>query len=263
MGKPYCPSPIAYRPLPISMHNDPIIQATALARRYPIGKRFVDALRGVDLLVQPGESVSLVGPSGSGKSTLLHLVGGLVRPTGGEVRVAGLNLGRSSDKQLVAYRRDTLGFIFQSFNLMPLRSAAENVEVPLMLANVHPRERRERALGLLEQLGLRDRADHKPSELSGGEQQRVAIARALANRPRLLLADEPTGNLDSATGNEIMALLRGLIRNEGLTMLLVTHDMGVARYADRVVHLLDGRIQRIEQIEPETEEVVEAQGVLN
>jgi putative ABC transport system ATP-binding protein len=193
--------------------------------------------------------VSLIGPSGSGKSTLLHLVGGLVRPTGGEIWVSGMELGRSSDAELVRYRRDTLGFIFQSFNLMPVYSAVENVEVPLMLANVPPRQRRERAMALLGQLGLERRADHKPGELSGGEQQRVAIARALANRPRLLLADEPTGNLDSATGAELMAMLQNLIRTEGLTMLLVTHDMGVARYADRLVHLRDGQVQRIETVE--------------
>jgi putative ABC transport system ATP-binding protein len=212
-----------------------------------MGSTAVDALRGVDLEVQPGEFVALVGPSGSGKSTLLHLVGGLVRPTGGEVWVHGLELGRSSDKQLVAYRRDTLGFIFQNFNLMPIRTAVENVEVPLMLAHIPPRERRERAIALLEQLGLRTRADHKPSELSGGEQQRVAVARALANHPRLILADEPTGNLDSTTGSELLRLLQRLIRDEGLTLLLVTHDMGVAHYADRIVHLLDGRIRAIEQ----------------
>src|SRR5262249_12410395 len=156
------------------------------------------------LLVQRGEFVALVGPSGSGKSTLLHLVGGLVRPTGGEVWVGVLELGRSSDRQLVTYRRDQLGFIFQNFNLMPIRSAVENVEVPLMVAKAAPRRRREGALLLLDQLGRRARAAHRPSELSGGEQQRVAIARALANRPMIILADEPTGNLDSKTGAELL-----------------------------------------------------------
>lgn len=211
-----------------------------------MGKTFVDALRGVDLEIARGEFVALVGPSGSGKSTLLHLVGGLVRPTGGEVWVDGLELGRSSDKQLVAYRRDTLGFVFQSFNLIPVRSAVENVEVPLMLAKTPLRERRTRAQALLDQLGLGARAGHKPAELSGGEQQRVAIARALANRPKLIIADEPTGNLDSKTGTELMAMLQRLIRDEGLTLLLVTHDMHVAGYADRIVHLRDGQVQRIE-----------------
>ncbi len=228
--------------------TEPLIRAVGLARRYQMGKTAVDALRGVDLAVQPGEFVSLVGPSGSGKSTLLHLIGGLVRPTGGEVWVNGLELGRSSDQQLVVYRRDTLGFVFQSFNLLAIKTAWENVAVPLMLAGAPLAQRRARALALLTQLGLGQRADHRPAELSGGEQQRVAIARALANRPRLILADEPTGNLDSRTGGEIMGLLRRLVREEGLTLLLVTHDMSVARHADRIVHLRDGAVQFVEAV---------------
>jgi len=228
--------------------TEPLIRAVGLARRYQMGKTAVDALRGVDLAVQPGEFVSLVGPSGSGKSTLLHLIGGLVRPSGGEVWVNGLELGRSSDQQLVVYRRDTLGFVFQSFNLLAIKTAWENVAVPLMLAGAPLAQRRARALALLTQLGLGQRADHRPAELSGGEQQRVAIARALANRPRLILADEPTGNLDSRTGGEIMGLLRRLVREEGLTLLLVTHDMSVARYADRIVHLRDGAVQFVEAV---------------
>ncbi len=227
---------------------DPLIQAVALARRYPMGKTHVDALRSVDVEIQRGELVALVGPSGSGKSTLLHLVGGLVRPTSGEIWVNGLELGRSSDRQLVAYRRDMLGFVFQNFNLMPILSAVENVEVPMMLANIPPGERRKRAMYLLEQLGLGERAEHRPSELSGGEQQRVAIARSLANNPQLILADEPTGNLDSHTGREIMRQLQRLIDEEGLTLLLVTHDMNVARYARRIIHLRDGSVQRIEPV---------------
>jgi putative ABC transport system ATP-binding protein len=226
--------------------SESLIRATALARRYQLGKTFVDALRGVDLEVQAGEFVALVGPSGSGKSTLLHLIGGLVRPTGGEIWVNGLELGRAGDKELVAYRRDTLGFIFQSFNLLPIKTAWENVAVPLMLAGAPEAQRRSRAVELLDQLGLGQRTDHRPAELSGGEQQRVAIARALANRPRLLIADEPTGNLDSRTGGEIMRLLRNLVRDEGLTLLLVTHDQGVAAYADRIVRLHDGMIEGVE-----------------
>jgi putative ABC transport system ATP-binding protein len=226
--------------------SSPLIRARALARRYQLGRTFVDALRSVDLEVQTGEFVALVGPSGSGKSTLLHLIGGLVRPTGGEIWVNGLELGRAGDKELVVYRRDTLGFIFQSFNLLPIKTAWENVAVPLMLAGAPAAQRRDRAVELLEQLGLGQRTDHRPAELSGGEQQRVAIARALANRPRLLIADEPTGNLDSRTGGEIMRLLRNLVRHEGLTLLLVTHDQGVAAYADRIVRLRDGMIEGVE-----------------
>ncbi|MFV9506323.1 MAG: ABC transporter ATP-binding protein [Oscillochloridaceae bacterium umkhey_bin13] len=223
-----------------------LIHAQALARSYQLGKTSVAALRGIDLTVASGEFVALVGPSGSGKSTLLHLIGGLVRPTGGTIVVNGLDLGQSNDQQLVTYRRDTLGFVFQSFNLLPIKTAWENVAVPLMLAGAPPPQRKERAMALLSQLGLGQRGDHRPSELSGGEQQRVAIARALANRPRLILADEPTGNLDSRTGAEIMALLRGLVHNEGLTLLLVTHDLGVAGHADRIVHLRDGQVEREE-----------------
>jgi putative ABC transport system ATP-binding protein len=154
-------------------------------------------------------------------------------------------LGKASDKQLVSYRRDRIGFVFQSFNLLATRSAAENVEVPLMLAGMGRKQRRERAIGLLAQVSLDRRAGHKPNELSGGEMQRVAIARALANDPVLILADEPTGNLDSKTGADILNILRDLVRTRGVTMVLVTHDMKVASYADRVVHLLDGNIQRI------------------
>ncbi|MBV9788989.1 MAG: ABC transporter ATP-binding protein [Chloroflexi bacterium] len=223
-----------------------LIRARSLARRYTMGKEAVMALNGVDLDIQRGEFVALVGPSGSGKSTLLNLIGGLDRPSSGEIWVEDLELGQASDKRLVRYRRDRIGFIFQSFNLLPTRSAVENVEVPLMLAGQNRKARRERALDLLGRVGLGKRAGHKPSELSGGEMQRVAIARSLANSPALLLADEPTGNLDSKTGKDILNMLGELLRTQGLTMVLVTHDMNVASHADRVVHLLDGKIQRIE-----------------
>ena len=222
--------------------SEALIRAEGLARRYQMGKTEVNALRGVDLTILSGEFVALVGSSGSGKSTLLHLIGGLVRPTAGSITVNGLELGRSSDRQLVNYRRDTLGFVFQNFNLLPIKRAWENVAVPLMLAGTPLSQRKARALAILGQLGLAHRAEHRPSELSGGEQQRVAIARALANRPRLLLADEPTGNLDSHTGTEIMTLLQNLVRNEGLTLLLVTHDLAIASYADRIITLRDGMI---------------------
>jgi putative ABC transport system ATP-binding protein len=228
------------------MSEEVLIRACGLSRRYLMGKEPVDALAGVDLEVNVGEFVALVGPSGSGKSTLLNLFGGLDRPTGGEIWVGDLELGKASDKRLVRYRRERVGFIFQSFNLLPTRTAVENVEVPLMLAGVDRRSRRERALRLLDQAGLARRANHKPNELSGGEQQRVAVARALANDPMLLLADEPTGNLDSKTGAEILAMLQDLLGKRSL--VLVTHDAGVASHADRIVHLLDGRIQRIETL---------------
>lgn len=225
----------------------PLIHTHALERRYTMGKETVYALAGVDLTVEQGEFVALVGPSGSGKSTLMNLLGGLDRPTGGEAWVDDLELGKASDKNLILYRRNKLGFIFQSFNLLQTRSAVENVEVPLMLASVGKRERREQALDLLNKVGLGKRAHHKPNELSGGEQQRVAIARSLANNPRLILADEPTGNLDSKNGRDILAMLRSVLETEHRTLVMVTHDPTVAQHADRIVHLLDGKIQRIEE----------------
>lgn len=226
--------------------EESLIRVRGLTRRYLVGKQEVRALDGVDLDVARGEFVALVGPSGSGKSTLLNLIGGLDRPGSGQIHIADLELGVAGDNQLVRYRRENIGFIFQSFNLLAVRSAVENVETPLMLAEVKPKERRQRALQLLESVGLASRAHHKPNELSGGEMQRVAVARSLANRPLLLLADEPTGNLDSKTGGGILDLLRDAVASQGVTLLLVTHDMQVASYADRIVHMLDGRIQRIE-----------------
>jgi putative ABC transport system ATP-binding protein len=207
-----------------------------------MGERWVDALRGVSLDIPAGAFVALVGASGSGKSTLLHLVGGLDRPTAGEVWVDGTNLADASEAALTRHRRERVGFIFQRFELLPRLTAWENVAAPLMFAGVGLEERRERAEALLKQVGLAARADHLPSQLSGGEQQRVAIARSLVQRPAILLADEPTGNLDSATGAEIMALLTQLNRERGLTLLVVTHDPEVAAYADRVVRLKDGAV---------------------
>ncbi len=228
------------------MQNDLLIRTQALSRRYQVGQQAVAALDGVDLEIGRGEFVALVGPSGSGKSTLLNLLGGLDRPQDGTIKVADLELSSAGEAQLVRYRRERVGFVFQSFNLLPMRSAVENVEMPLILSQMKPKERRERALRLLESVGLSARAHHKPSELSGGEMQRVAVARALANNPMLILSDEPTGNLDSQTGQGILDLLREAVAAQGVTLVLVTHDARVASYADRIVHLLDGRIERIE-----------------
>ncbi len=230
------------------MNSESLIHAKALKRHYLVGKQQVKALDGVDLEVKRGEFVALVGPSGSGKSTLLSLLGGLDRPSAGQIAVGDLELGSATDAQLVRYRRERVGFIFQSFNLLATRSAVENVETPLILAEVKPKERRQRALDLLDSVGLKARAHHKPNELSGGEMQRVAVARSLANRPLLLLADEPTGNLDSQTGQGILDMLREAVGSQGVTLVLVTHDMHVASYADRIVHMLDGRILRIEEV---------------
>lgn len=225
----------------------PLIELTGVERRYLLGGSTVGALRGVDLTIRRGDIVALTGPSGSGKSTLLNLLGGLDRPTAGTVRVAGLDLGRASERQLTAHRRQVVGFVFQSFNLLPRLRAVENVELPLLWSGVSRSERRRRAITLLERVQLGHRLRHLPSELSGGEQQRVAIARALAADPQVLLADEPTGNLDTATGREILALLSELNRERTLTIVIVTHDPEVAAVAHRQVRLRDGRVEAIEE----------------
>jgi putative ABC transport system ATP-binding protein len=218
--------------------DEPLIHSRALTRRYSVGKAVVVALSEVELTVGRGEFMALVGPSGSGKSTLLNLIGGLDRPSSGDVCVDGLSLGKASEAELVRYRRERVGFIFQSFNLLPTCNAVENVESPMMLAEVPRPKRRERAMNLLDSVGLAQRILHKPNELSGGEKQRVAIARALA--------DEPTGNLDSKTGAAVLDLLCSLHKAQGLTLIMVTHDLEVAARADRIIHLRDGSIQDIE-----------------
>jgi putative ABC transport system ATP-binding protein len=222
---------------------DIVVRAVGLTRRYKMGNAFVDALRGVDLTLARGEFVALVGPSGSGKSTVLNLIGGLDRPTSGEVWINGTELGGSDERTLTHHRRRHVGFVFQSFNLLPRLTAEENVALPLMFSGVPEKERRARARGLLERVGLGPRLAHRPTQLSGGEQQRVAIARALVGQPALLLADEPTGNLDTTTGAETMHLLKELNQEQGLTLLVVTHDPEVAAFADRVVRLRDGRVE--------------------
>ena len=213
-----------------------------LARAFEVGETRIEALRGIDLEVAAGEFVALVGPSGSGKSTFLNLVGGLDRATAGELWVDGVELSAGKEKALTEHRRTRVGLVFQSFNLLPRLTALENVALPLMFVGVPEGERLARAESLLRQVGLGERLAHRPTQLSGGEQQRVAIARALVARPAVILADEPTGNVDSVTGGEIMALLRRLNREQGVTLVLVTHDAEAAGFADRIVQLRDGRI---------------------
>ena len=222
---------------------DTVVRTVGLTKRYKMGDTYVEALRGVDLTLVRGEFVALVGPSGSGKSTVLNLVGGLDQPTDGEVWIDGTQLGASDERTLTQHRRQNVGFVFQSFNLLPRLTAEENVAIPLMFTGVPEKERRERARALLVRVGLEERLTHRPTQLSGGEQQRVAIARALIGQPVLLLADEPTGNLDTATGAEIMTLIKGLNQERGLTVLLVSHDPEVASFADRVVKLRDGQVE--------------------
>jgi putative ABC transport system ATP-binding protein len=219
------------------------IDARALAKHYMMGASLVRALDGVSLSLEAGEFAGLLGTSGSGKSTLLNLIAGLDRPSAGSLSVFGREIGAMSRPELSIHRRTNVGMIFQSFNLIPTMTAIENVALPMMFAGVAPSEREARARSLLEQVGLGGRQTHRPKELSGGEQQRVSIARALANDPRILLADEPTGNLDSRTAQEILALLQGLNESTGKTVLLVTHDAALAaRFVRRIVTLLDGRV---------------------
>ena len=219
-----------------------MIEVSDLQKIYVMGKAQVHALAGVSLQVPRGEFCCLMGASGSGKSTLLHLIGGLDRATAGEITVAGQKLSELDENDLATYRRARIGFVFQSFNLVSTMTAAQNVEFPMLFARVAAAERRRRAQHLLAAVGLGERSQHKPTELAGGEQQRVALARALVNQPTLLLADEPTGNLDSRTGQEIIDIMLRANREAGITILMVTHDPAVARCADRVVRLKDGRI---------------------
>jgi putative ABC transport system ATP-binding protein len=220
-----------------------MVVADALVRDYPSGDSVVHALRGVSFEVARGELMAVKGRSGSGKTTLLNLLGGLDKPTSGRVVVDGEEVSSMSEAQLVHARRNTVAFIFQAFGLVPILSAAENVEIPLRLVRANPAERDDRVMELLELVGLAERANHRPHELSGGEQQRVAIARSLANRPKLLLADEPTGQLDSHTGHSIMATLRSVVRAEGVTAVVATHDPALLDLADRVLEIQDGRIR--------------------
>jgi putative ABC transport system ATP-binding protein len=225
-----------------------MVVVESLARDYPSGDSVVHALRGISFSVERGQLLAVKGRSGSGKTTLLNLLGGLDRPTAGRVLVDGAEVSAMPEKALVDFRRNTVAFIFQAFGLVPILSAAENVEIPLRLVRADPSRRDDRVMELLELVGLAERANHRPHELSGGEQQRVAIARALANRPKLLLADEPTGQLDSTTGHAIMATLRAVVRAEGVTAVVATHDPALLDLADRIMEIQDGRIREVEPV---------------
>jgi putative ABC transport system ATP-binding protein len=218
-----------------------LIRARGVVKDFPLGKQRVRALSNGTLDVAAGEFVVVMGPSGSGKSTLLNLIGGLDRPTGGEIHVDGQDIGHLDENALANYRRRMIGFIFQSFNLVPTMTARQNVEFPMVFAGRSPGQRKDRATSLLKQVGLGHRIGHRPVELSGGEQQRVAIARALANRPQIILGDEPTGNLDTKTGEEVLHIL-DLLNAAGHTILVVTHDPRLAIYCHRLVQMEDGRM---------------------
>jgi len=218
-----------------------IVEAVNLQKTYMLGKVPVEALRGVNLKVESGDFLAVLGPSGSGKSTLLNLIGALDKPTEGKLLIEGVDVSMLNDNQLAGLRR-RVGFVFQFFNLIPRFTARENVELSMSIADIGRAERRKQAEDLLETVGLKERMNHKPAELSGGEQQRVAIARALANTPRFLLMDEPTGNIDSKTANEIMGLIKRLNEEKGVTIIMVTHDQRLATQAKRAVQMFDGVI---------------------
>jgi len=229
--------------LPAGVPRDAVIVTRNLQRDYDMGGEIVRALRGVDVVMRRNEFVAVMGPSGSGKSTLMNLIGCLDTPTGGEYWLNGHRVSELNDDELARIRNREIGFVFQTFNLLPRADALHNVELPLVYAGTAAKERRARAQEALSRVGLADRMRHRPNELSGGQRQRVAIARALVNRPSILLADEPTGNLDSTTSAEILGLFEELHR-QNQTIVLVTHEHDIAAHAERQVHLLDGRVER-------------------
>ncbi len=221
--------------------TQPFARMTGLVKTYNLGAATIQALNGVDMDIEAGSFSVIMGPSGSGKSTLLHLLGGLDRPSGGQIEVGEQSIDTLDENALAIYRRKTVGFIFQSFNLLPTMTAVDNVALPMRFARIPRSQRFDRALGLLDKVGLADRAYHRPTQLSGGQQQRVAIARSLANDPQLILADEPTGNLDTSSGAGIMRLLAELHKS-GRTVVVVTHDVRMTHFATQTVRLIDGQV---------------------
>jgi|LDZT01.1.fsa_nt_gi putative ABC transport system ATP-binding protein len=227
--------------------NNKVIRLEQLKKNYYLGKVTVEALRGISFTIESGEFVSIMGPSGSGKSTLMHIIGCLDYPTSGKYFLAGQDITKLNDSQLALFRNQKIGFVFQQFNLLPRTSNLKNVELPLIYSGVASKKREIMAKGALEEVGLGNRIKHRPSEISGGQRQRVAIARALVNNPSIILADEPTGNLDSKTGMDIMKIIQKL-HVEGNTIILVTHEPDIAHFAKRIIHLKDGLIDRDEVI---------------
>ena len=242
-------------------NNGEVIRINEVTKIYQMGTQEVHALRGVSLAVERGEAVAIMGPSGSGKSTLMNVIGCLDQPTSGEYYLDDEDVSKMSEDELAAVRNRRVGFIFQSFNLLARTTAQENVQLPLIYAGTTLQMRRQRAQEVLRAVGLGDRMDHMPNELSGGQQQRVAIARALVNRPSIILADEPTGNLDSKSGKEVMNILMDLNREQGITIILVTHDPRLTQYVGRVLNLFDGTIRGEEPGGLVTGETVEPQEV--
>ena len=226
------------------IQNVPLVQVQNVSKRYTQGREVITALGDVSLDIKKGELLAIVGPSGSGKTTLSHIIGGLITPDAGSVIVAGKKLNTRSDKAISHYRNSQVGFIFQSFSLIPSYTAVENVMIPLIVANVAPKKRRQLAERYLKLVGLEARINQRADKLSGGERQRVSIARALVNKPQIIIADEPTGNLDSVRGNEIMKILEALSHQHGIAILMVTHDLTLAKRADRIIQIRDGVIEK-------------------
>ncbi|KJS21558.1 MAG: hypothetical protein VR72_10020 [Clostridiaceae bacterium BRH_c20a] len=220
----------------------PIIEVRSLIKKYRVGTEIITALDGVDLQIKKGEFIAIVGTSGSGKSTLLNMMSGLERPTKGEIWINNILINKVKEKDMAAFRRSYMGFVFQSFNLLASLTALENAVLPLILQGMRSKERSKRGREMLKILGLENRMSNKPSQMSGGQQQRVSIARALINNPKIIFCDEPTGNLDTKTTKEIMELLTTTIKEKGQTLVMVTHDRDVAGYADRIIHMVDGII---------------------
>ncbi len=241
-------TPVAVAGAPPAQPNAAVIEVVDLVKDYRVGQVPVHVLQGITFQIRRGDFVSIMGPSGSGKSTLMNILGCLDKPTSGSYKLDGIDVGGLDRDRLAEIRNRKIGFVFQQFNLLARTSATENVELPLMYTDLPAAERRERAMKSLEAVGLSGREEHQPSQLSGGQQQRVAIARSLVNKPKIILADEPTGALDSRTSIEIMAIFQRLNREEGMTMIVVTHDADVANYSRRVLHFKDGRLERDEAI---------------
>ena len=239
----------------MAQKREPVIQVKNLYKIYRVGENKVRALNGVDLTIYRGEFCSIVGTSGSGKSTMLNMLAGLEKPTKGEIVIAGQHLEKMNENQLVKFRREHVGFIFQSFNLLGTMDAVENVALPLMFRGIPKKERMAKADKMLDLVGLAKHKDHRPNEMSGGQQQRVGVARALVLDPEIIFADEPTGNLDSNTSAEVMRLMQKVVRERNQTLVMVTHDNHLASFADRIFHIIDGKIVKIEDNRNKSEQI--------
>ena len=240
------------------MRSLALIEAKGVVKKYKVGNEIITALDGIDLMIEEGEFVAILGTSGCGKSTLLNMLSGLERPTKGEIKIHGVTINKVNEKNMAKFRAQEMGFIFQQYNLIPALTALENVMLPLTIQGRPKKERVQRSRAILEKLGLGSRLKNKPSEMSGGQQQRVSIARSLVCNPKIIFADEPTGNLDSKTTIEILEFMQQIVRQEKKTLIMVSHDLEVAMYADRIIHMLDGKIIKVETVErneiKETEE---------